>query len=431
MMLYINAPQTIGEQVKDQQSPQEMFFDKWQHLYSDRTESMRSSEVRDLLAVTQRPDIIALAGGAPYTEALNLDKMSRILGEVMKDGPGPLNYGSSEGYEPLRVWLTKFMADEDVACTPDDIVITDGSQQGLELVGKIFLNPGDTIVAEAPSYVGALNAFLSYQADIIQIECDDNGLKVDKVAETLENLKRRGITPRFIYVIPSFQNPSGVTMSLARRKKLVKLARQYNTLIVEDNAYRRLSFEEEPLASIKTLDPDNVVYLGTFSKILSPGLRVGWVVAPRPIREKLIFAKQAADLCSSSLTQRVVTAYFGETDMKTHLKKLIGIYIKRRDKMLNACAEYFPRGVKWTKPKGGFFVWVTLPEYLDTTNMLAKAVEQKVAYVPGKAFFADGTGRNCMRLNYSFMKESDIREGVRRLAEVVEQEMELYRSLKL
>lgn len=417
--------------MKEQKPSQELFFDKWTHLYSDRTANMRSSEVRDLLAVTQRPDIIALAGGAPYTQALNLEKMGRILGNILKDGPGVLNYGASEGYEPLRKWLTEFMAEEDVDCTPDDIIITDGSQQGLELVGKIFLNPGDTIITEAPSYVGALNAFLSYQANIIQLPCDDNGLKIDKVAETLEDLKKKGVRPKFIYVIPSFQNPSGVTMSLARRKKLIKLAREYETLIVEDNAYRRLSFEEEPLASLKTLDPENVIYLGTFSKVLSPGLRVGWVVAQRPIREKLIFAKQAADLCGSSLSQRVVADYFAETDMKAHLKKLIAIYIKRRDKMLNACEEYFPKGVKWTTPKGGFFVWATLPDYLDTTNMLAKAVEQKVAYVPGKAFFADGTGRNCMRLNYSFMKESDIREGIRRLAEVVETEMELYRSLKL
>jgi 2-aminoadipate transaminase len=419
-----------GDAMQEEQS-RELFFDKWEHLYSDRTQNMRSSEVRDLLAVTERPDIIALAGGAPYTKALNLDRMTRILNDMLKNGPEALNYGSSEGYEPLRTWLTEFMAEEDVICTPDDILITDGSQQGLELVGKIFINPGDVIIAEAPSYVGGLNAFLSFQADIIQIPCDDHGIKVELVAQKLEQLKKKGILPRFIYVIPSFQNPSGVTMSLARRKKLAKLAREYNTLIVEDNAYRRLSFEEEPLASIKTLDPDNVIYLGTFSKILSPGLRVGWVVAPRPIREKLIFAKQAADLCSSSLTQRVVAAYFAETDIKAHLKRLSGIYIKRRDKMLAACEEYFPRGVKWTHPKGGFFVWVTLPDYLDSTNMLAKAVQQKVAYVPGKAFFADGTGRNCMRLNYSFMKESEIREGVRRLAEVVEQEMELYKSLKL
>lgn len=417
--------------MKEQKPSQELFFDKWEHLYSDRTGNMRSSEVRDLLAVTQRPDIIALAAGAPFTAALDLEKMSRILGNIMKDGPAALDYGSSEGYEPLRNWLTEFMAEEGVICTPDDLIITDGSQQGLELVGKILLNPGDTIITEAPSYVGALNAYLSYQANIIQLPCDDNGMKIDRLADTLADLKKKRIVPKFIYVIPSFQNPSGVTMSMARRRKLIKLARQYNTLIVEDNAYRRLSFEQEPLPSLKTLDPENVIYLGTFSKVLSPGLRVGWVVAERPIREKLIFAKQAADLCSSSLTQRVVAEYFAETDVKVHLKKLITIYIKRRDKMLNACEEYFPKGVKWTTPKGGFFIWATLPDYLDTTNMLAKAVEQKVAYVPGKAFFADGTGRNCMRMNYSFMKESDIREGIRRLAEVVETEMELYRSLKL
>jgi 2-aminoadipate transaminase len=393
---------------------------------------MRSSEVRDLLAVTERPDIIALAAGAPYTKALNIEKMNRVIQEVMrKGGPAALNYGSSEGYEPLRKWLADFMASEDVICTPDDIVVTDGSQQGLELLAKILVNPGDTIICEAPSYVGALNAFLSYQANIIQIPCDDNGIKVERVAEALADLKKKGITPRFIYVIPNFQNPSGVTMSAARRKRLVKLAYDYNTIIVEDNAYRRLSFEETPTPSIRSLD-ENVVYLGTCSKMLSPGLRVGWLIAPRPIREKIVFAKQAADLCSSSLTQRVVEEYFRQTNMDAHLKKLIGIYVKRRDKMLNAIEEFFPKGVKWTTPRGGFFIWATLPSYLDTTNMLAKAIEQKVAYVPGKAFFADGvTGRDSMRLNYSFMKESDIREGIRRLGEVIETEMELYRSLKV
>ena len=410
----------------------ELFFDRWLHLYTDRTVSMRSSEVRDLLAVCERPDIIAMAAGAPYTKALNMDKMARIVAEVMKkNGPEALQYGSSEGFEPLRAWLTKFMADEDVECTPDDIVITDGSQQGLELAAKIFINPGDTVITEAPSYVGALNAFLSYEANIIQVPCDDNGLKVDKVAEQLAACKKKGVQVKFIYTVSNFQNPSGVTMSLARRKKLVKLAREFATIIIEDAAYRRLSFEDTPVVSLKSLDPDNVVYLGTFSKIISPGLRVGWLIAPRPIRERIVFAKQAADLCSSSLTQRVVEEYFRETDVKTHLKRLIAIYIKRRDMMLNACEEFFPKGVKWTTPKGGFFVWVTLPDYIDTTSMLAKAIQEKVAYVPGKAFFADGSGRNCLRLNYSFMKERDIREGVRRLAEVVEQEIELYRSLKL
>lgn len=416
----------------DKHPSHELFFDKWTHLYADRTEAMRSSEVRDLLAVCERPDIIAMAAGAPYTKALNMDKMARIVSEVMKkNGPEALQYGSSEGFEPLRVWLTKFMAEEDVECTPDDIVITDGSQQGLELAAKIFINPGDTVITEAPSYVGALNAFLSYQAKIIQVPCDDNGMKVERVAERLAECKKKGIQVKFIYTVSNFQNPSGVTMSLARRKKLVKLAREFDTIIIEDAAYRRLSFEDTPVVSLKSLDPDNIVYLGTFSKIISPGLRVGWLIAPRPIREKIIFAKQAADLCSSSLTQRVVEEYFRETDVKTHLKKLIAIYIKRRDMMLNACEEFFPKGVKWTTPKGGFFVWVTLPDYIDTTNMLAKAIQEKVAYVPGKAFYADGTGRNCMRLNYSFMKERDVREGIRRLGEVIETEMKLYRSLKV
>lgn len=410
----------------------EFFFDKWLHLYAGRVETMRSSEVRDLLAVTARPDIIALAGGSLDIKASNLGKVNDIVADVLTEaGPEALSYGPSEGYLGLRKFLVGFMADEGVECDVDDIIITQGGQQALELTAKIFVNPGDVILAEAPSYVGALNAFLSYQANVIQVKMDDKGMLINRLEDELKELAKKGVQPKYIYTIPNSQNPGGISMSLPRRKKLVKLAREYKTLIVEDSAYRRIRFEGEDIPSLKQLDPDNVVYIGTFSKILSAGLRVGWVIAPRPIREKLVFAKQAADLCSSSLAQRIVHQFFHETPVNAHINKLINVCRRRRDTMLDALEEFFPKGIMWTRPIGGFFVWVTLPTYIDTTAMLAKAIQQKVAYVPGKAFFADGSGRNCMRLNYSFPKEKDIDEGIHRLADVIEQEMELYKRLKV
>lgn len=418
--------------MKEKRPPHELFFDKWLHLYAGRTATMRSSEVRDLLAVTERPDIISLAGGLPYVKGLNMEKLDEALHEVIeKTGSEALQYGPSEGYAGLRNYLVKFMAEEGVQVTPDDIVITDGSQQAVELLTKIFVNPGDVILTEAPSYVGALNAFLSYQTKVVQIPLDDNGIKIDLLVRKIEELKRNKIQPKFIYITPNFHNPAGVTLSHQRRKKLIKLARQYHIPIIEDNAYSRLSFEEATPPCLKSIDPENVIYVGTFSKILSPGLRVGWVSAQHPILEKLIYAKQAADLCSSSLSQRLVEEYFKTNEFKPHIKKIALTYRKRRDAMLEALKEFFPKGIKWTKPKGGFFVWVTLPEYIDTTSMLAKAISEKVAYVPGRAFFADGSGKNYMRLNFSYPKEKDIKEGIRRLSEVIEQEIELYKSLKL
>lgn len=418
--------------MKEKHLPHELFFDKWTHLYASRIESMRSSEVRDLLAVTARPDIISLAGGLPYVKALNSDKLHEAVCSVIdRTGSDALQYGPSEGYEGLRSFLVKYLTEENIHVSPDDILITDGSQQALELIAKIFVNPGDTILTEAPSYVGALSAFLSYQARVVHIPLDENGMKINLLAKELDNLTRQGIKPKFIYVTPNFHNPAGVTLSFSRREQLIKMARKYNVLILEDNAYTRLSFEEEPLPSLKSMDMENTIYLGTFSKIFSPGVRVGWVVAKRPVREKLIFAKQAADLCSSSLTQRVVEEYFKSNLLSPHLKKLIAMYKKRRDAMLDALEEFFPKEAKWTRPKGGFFVWVTLPSYIDTTAMLAKAIQEKVAYVPGRAFYADGSGKNCMRLNYSYPREREIKEGIRRLSEVIEQEIELYKRLKL
>lgn len=409
-------------------------FDKWLHLYAERTAGMKSSEIRDLLSVTARPDIISLAGGLPCTQFFPVDKLVEATRQVMlKEGSAALQYGPSEGYEGLREYLVEMMREEEIYVEPEDILITDGAQQGLDLISKIFINAGDKILVEAPSYTGGLNAFASYQARIISLPLDDDGLRVDLLGKQLEEIKNTSDAawlPKFIYVIPNFHNPAGVTLSEKRRSKLLVVAKKYGLLVLEDNPYGRLRFEGRSLKSLRAMD-DSVVYLSTFSKIFAPGVRLGWVIAPRPILEKLIFAKQPANLCSSSLTQRIVEKYLRTNRWQDHLSELVKIYCERRNAMLQALEEFFPKEAQWTRPQGGFFVWVTLPEYVDTTEMLAAAISEKVAYVPGRAFFADGSGGNTMRLAFCYAEKEAIYEGVKRLGKVVKRKMELYRSFQI
>jgi 2-aminoadipate transaminase len=409
-------------------------FDQWLHLYAQRTAGMKSSAIRDLLSVTARPDIISLAGGLPYTRISPMNKIIEATRKVMhNEGGAALQYGPSEGHEGLKEYIVEMMKEERIYAEPEDILITDGAQQGLDLVSKIFLNPGDKIVVEAPSYTGGLNAFVSYQAQMVSIPVDNDGLRIDLLAKQLEEIKNTSGTaslPKFIYVIPNFHNPAGVTLSEERRLKLLAIAKKYGVLILEDNPYGRLRFEGESIKSLRAMD-DSVIYLSTFSKIFAPGVRLGWVTAPRPILEKLIFGKQPADLCSSSFTQRVVEEYLRSNSWHEHLEVLIKIYRERRDVMLEALDEFFPEEAHWTKPQGGFFVWATLPEYIDTTEMLAEAISEKVAYVPGRAFFADGSGANCMRLAFCYPKKEAIYEGIKRLAKVIRRKMELYRAFQI
>jgi 2-aminoadipate transaminase len=400
--------------------------------YADRTSSMLSSEIRDLLAVTARPDIISMAGGLPYTQAFDPEVILRIVRRVLADDyAAALQYGPTDGYAPLKHNLVEIMREEGTNCFPEDIMITNGAQQALEMIAKIFLNPGDHIVVEAPSYVGALNSFLSYQPQIHTVPMDDEGLEPDRLRELLRKLTARGEQIKFIYTIPNFQNPAGITLSSQRRLALIEAARDYDCLIVEDNPYGMLRFEGSAHPTLRSLDAERVIYLGTLSKIFSAGMRIGWVAAPHPILNKLLLAKQAADLCSSSFTQRIAHIYFSEEDWRGQVERLIGIYRTRCHGMLAAMDEHLSGLARWTRPQGGFFLWVTLPEFVKTSEMLASAIEMKVAYVPGSGFFPYQGGGNCMRLNYSYADDETAEEGIKRLAKVIKREVSLAKALGL
>jgi 2-aminoadipate transaminase len=313
---------------------------------------------------------------------------------------------------------------------PDDIIVTTGGQQAIDLVCKTLLDPGDVVICEAPTYPGAIPTLCSYQADIVQVECDEDGMQVEVLEQLLAELRSEGRRPKFIYSVPSFQNPAGVTMSLQRRHRLVELARAQELLVVEDNPYGLLRYGGEPMPPLYQLDGgDFVIYLGTFSKILSPGIRLGWAVAPPPVMEKIVLGKQAADLCTSTLTQYFVREYFAERRWQRYIDDLVEIYRRRRDTMVEALRTHFPAEATWTEPEGGLFIWATLPDYIDTSDLLAKALRADVAFVPGQAAYVDGRGSHSMRLNFSGVDEDEIREGVRRIGKVIAEQVELYGTL--
>jgi 2-aminoadipate transaminase len=337
----------------------------------------------------------------------------------------------------VRAAISGVMAAEDMVTDPEDVIVTTGGQQAIDLVSKALIDPGDVVIAEAPTYPGAVPTFCAYEADVIQIEMDDDGMRIDALEETLARLDRERRRPKFIYTIPTFQNPAGVTMSLPRRRRLVEIACERELIVLEDNPYGLLRYEGEPLPTLRSLevpagstdDNDFVIYAGTMSKILSPGVRVGWLVAPRPLLAKLILGKQSADLCSSTLTQHFVAAYFATADWRAYIDELRDLYHRRRDVILDALAEHLPAAASWTRPQGGLFIWVTLPDYIDTTDLLARALVENVAFVPGEAAFADGRGRHSMRLNFSSEADDDIREGVRRIGKIVAEQVAMYETL--
>ncbi len=406
-------------------------LERYAGLFAARTKVMKSSAMRDLMALTERSDIISLAGGLPDTASFPPESFAAIMGGVAVDSCArSLQYGPTEGLTTLKTCIAEVMAAEDTIIDPDDVLVTTGGQQVIDLVCKTLVDPGDVIVAEGPTYPGAVPTFCSYQADVVQISVDADGMRIDELEETLDRLHRERRTPKFIYTVPTFQNPAGTTMSLPRRKRLVEVARERELLVLEDNPYGLLRYEGEPLPTLYSLDGgDFVIYLGTFSKILSPGVRLGWSVGPRPVLEKMNLGKQASDLCSSSLTQYFVAAYFASGRWQDYVSSLKEIYRRRRDVMLDALADCFGRDASWTHPQGGLFIWATLPDYIDTTDLLARALDQHVAFVPGRAAFLDGRGGNAMRLNFSGVGEADIREGVRRIGEVVREQIELYGTL--
>jgi DNA-binding transcriptional MocR family regulator len=405
----------------------EFAIDRFVDLYANRTSGMSASEVRALFAVASRPEVVSLAGGMPFVQALPTDELLRVVREVLEEhGPMALQYGGGQGDLSLRQRLVELMAAEDVDADPEDMVITTGAQQALDLIGKIFIDPGDLIAVEAPAYVGALTAFGAYEPRYLQIDIDGDGMIVDQLEQALI----RGERPKFIYTCPNFGNPSGVTLSHARREQLVALCREASIPIVEDNPYGLLRFEGDPLPCLRTLDPDNVIYLGTVSKVFSPGVRIGWALAEQSVIQRLILAKEAADLCGSSFMMLVTERYFSDTERwRTNLGSLVDIYRSRRDAMVEAIAEQFPPETTWTTPAGGFYVWVTLPDWMDTKAMLAAAVDRRVAYVPGSAFYPDERGHDQMRLAFCYPTEDRIREGIQRLGALLHDEGQLYRSL--
>jgi 2-aminoadipate transaminase len=365
----------------------------------------------------------------PYVEALpNEDVMAVVRDVIVELGPTALQYGGGQGQLALRERLAMLMAEEGLTADPDDIVVTTGAQQALDLIGKIFIDPGDLIAVEAPAYVGALTAFGAYEPRYLTVDLDDDGMVVDQLEHELVHGQR----PKFVYTVPNFANPAGVTMSLERRERLVMLCREAGIPIVEDNPYGLLRFEGAPLPSLKALDPHNVIYLGTVSKTFSPGVRVGWALAEQSVIQRLVLAKEAADLCGSNLTMLVTERWFADDQRwRRNLATLVDTYRARRNAMLEAIEEHFPDGALWTVPAGGFYVWVTLPSWFDTRAMLAAAVERRVAYVPGTAFYPDGRGANQMRLAFCYPNEDRIREGVARLGALLADEEQLYRSLHL
>ena len=401
-------------------------FDRWSGRYAARMADVRSSAVRDLFAAATRPDVISLSGGMPDVKRVPTDAVVAAATAALREsGTEALQYGSSEGRVQVRSVVMDLMAEVGVRVKSDDIVITAGAQQALDLVAKIFIDPGDTIICEGPTYLGALQAFSAYQPNIVCIPMDDDGMRVDLLAEELQRLGPRGA--KFIYTIPNFQNPAGVTLTPARRRTLLDLAREYDIPVIEDDPYGRLRFEGGHALPLRALD-DEVIYLGTFSKIFAPGLRLGWVIAPRPILAKFLLAKQAADLCGSAYAQTTAERYFADPRWRKTLQELTRAYAERRDAMVEALGEHFPAEARWTAPAGGFFVWVEMPSFLDLKSILAEAVERGVTYVPGDAFFPDGRGRNCMRLGFCYAEPAAIREGIARLAEVLEDRLELYRA---
>lgn len=405
-------------------------LDPFGDRYAQRTQSMLSSEIRDLLAVTARPDIISMAGGLPYTQAFDPEIIMRSVRRVLaEDHAAALQYGPTDGYAPLKHSIIEVMAEEGTPCYPEDIIITNGAQQALEMIAKIFINPGDHIVTEAPSYVGALNSFLSYQPRIHSVPMDEEGILLEELREVLAGLASTGARAKFIYTVPNFQNPAGITLSTERRFGLLELAHEYDCLVVEDNPYGMLRYEGAPCPTLRSLDEGRVIYLGTLSKIFSAGMRIGWVAAPHPVLDKLLLAKQSADLCTSTFTQMVAHNYFTSEDWRGQVKQLAEIYRERRDAMLGALREHVSGIAEWTHPQGGLFVWATLPAFIKASEMLAAAIDAKVAYVPGSGFFPYEGGECCMRLNFSYSDVETIHEGIARLAKVIRREISLAGAL--
>lgn len=433
----------------------------WNHRCAQRMQGMKGSAIRELLKLTESPDIISFGGGMPAPEVFPVDAFRAATERVLlKQGQQALQYSATEGYRPLREWIAKKMANYGIESAPENVLITSGSQQALDLLGKVLINPGDLILTEKPTYLGALQAWRAYQAEFTPVPMDQDGLQVNLLEEALT------AGPKFMYILPNFHNPGGVTLSLERRRKLIEFSDRYGVPIIEDDPYGELRYEGEHLPPLVVIDSEqcrnrpsrgfekngyydeskpangngraymrgNVIYLSTFSKTLAPGLRLAWVVAPVEVIERCTVAKQGMDLHTATLNQLIAHEILtggedGDDFLKGHVRLIRDVYRERRDVMLTAMERHFPTPVKWTYPAGGLFLWVTLPEYLDAAALLQEAVERKVAYVPGSAFHPAGDGHNTLRLNFSFCNPEKINEGIKRLGEVFSEAIERHEGM--
>ena len=401
-------------------------LDPWFDAYADRAHNLRASEIRALFSVVSRPEVVSLAGGMPNLKDLPLESLAETAKSlILTSGAQALQYGSGQGWEPLREQLVSVMTyDGIIGADPDDVVITTGSQQALDLMAELFINAGDVVLAESPSYVGALGCFRVRQADVVHVDMDEDGLIPEALEETIRRLKSAGRAIKFLYTIPNFQNPAGVTLTLERRQRIAEICMREHVLILEDNPYGLLGFHSDPLPAIHSFSPEGVVYLGSVSKMFAPGMRIGWALAPHAIRAKLILASEAAILSPGMFGQMFLSSYLNNYDWYGQVKVYRAMYAERCKAMLDALDEYMPE-CSWTKPVGGFYTWVTLPEGLNARSMLPRAVKAQVAYVSGTAFYYDGRGTDHMRLSFCYPEPDRIREGIRRLAGVVNAEKQL------
>lgn len=401
-------------------------LDPWVDSYAARARGMTASEIRALFAVASRPEVVSLAGGMPFVQALPLDALAETAARLVRErGAEVLQYGSGQGDVTLRGQILDVMSEVGITAHPDDVIVTTGSQMALDLVTRVFCDPGDVVLVEAPSYVGALGVFRAYECDIVHVPMDDEGLLPAALEETIARVRAQGKRVKMIYTIPSFHNPAGVTQGAQRRQEILAIAQREGILLLEDDPYGLLGFEGAPPRAIRADDDQQVVYLGSFSKTIASGLRVGWAVAPHGVREKLVLAAESAVLCPSNYAQLTVSDYLATQPWREQVKVFRELYRERRDALLESLEQHMPAGTTWTVPQGGFYSWVTLPEGLDSKAMLPRAIAALVAYVPGTGFYVDGQGRESLRLSYCYPDADRIREGVRRLAGVVESELEI------
>ncbi len=398
-------------------------LDDYTDRYAARVHGMTASEIRALFAVASRPEVVSLAGGMPYTAALDHGHLAELISNVLADhGAATLQYGAGRGELRLRELICDVMALEAITASPEDIIVTVGSQQALSLLAQVFLDPGDIVLAEGPSYVGALGVFAAAQAEVVHVPMDDDGLDPAALAVQLDRLRMQGRRAKFLYLVPNFHNPAGATLPEYRRDIIMELAEQHDVLVVEDNPYGLLGFETAPGRTLHSRNSGRVIYLGSFSKTFAPGMRVGWILAPNAVREKLVLVHEAQILCPAMLSQRVVIAYLEQYPWQEQLKDFRALYEARCAAMLSSLRRLMPPGVRWSSPRGGFFVWLTLPPGLDSKVMLPRALARNVAYVPGVGFYADGQGSSQLRLSYCFPDPDRIVEGVSRFAATLEQE---------